>query len=444
MTKSDLLGTEPINKLIWQQAGPAAIGVLTLSLNSIIDAFLVGNYVGKLGIGAVTVVGPITFLIAAIGMSIGVGGASIISRALGANEEEKAQYTFGNQLTLTLSLAAIFVLLGLFFQDNLLMLFGGRGELLEPSKIYFNTLIYLAFAMMSNNVMRAIGRPKVAMAIMMVSAIVNIILDILFIAYLDMGLFGAALATSIAYVAASGVAIVFFMFADSEIKVSPKYLRLKIPIVQEIFAIGGVTLARQGTISSMQIILNNSLYAYGGAFAVAVWGIIQRMMMGVNFPVFGLVQGFLPIAGYNYGAKLYDRVSETIKKSILFGIIIACAIYLLIYIGADRIADFFTADADADIAEQAAFAMVIVFLANPLLVVQLIGSAYFQAIGKAKPALFLSLLKQGIFLIPLILILPRFFGLLGIWIAFPIADVLTALVNYIFLKRETNPLQREV
>ena len=157
--------------------------------------------------------------------------------------------------------------------------------------------------------------------------------------------------------------------------------------------------------------------------------------MFINFPVLGLTQGFLPIAGYNYGAKLWSRVKDVINKSILYGIGIATLIYIGIFCFSTQISSLFTED--QELIAKTAPAMVIVFIANPLLIVQMIGSAYFQSIGKALPALLLSLLKQGIFLIPLILILPRYFDILGIWMAFPIADALTALVNYVFLKRET-------
>jgi Na+-driven multidrug efflux pump len=169
MNPSEELGTAPVGVLLRKQAIPAAIGILTLSINGIVDNIFVGQNVGSVGIGAITVVLPITFLIASIGMSIGVGGASVISRALGADKADRAHLTFGNQTTLTLGFSILFVILGYFFQDELLNLFGGKGNILEYARIYFNILLpsipFLAFAMMSNNVIRAEGRPKVSMAI---------------------------------------------------------------------------------------------------------------------------------------------------------------------------------------------------------------------------------------------------------------------------------------
>lgn len=184
--------------------------------------------------------------------------------------------------------------------------------------------------------------------------------------------------------------------------------------------------------------LNNSLFNYGGEIGLSVYGIINRLMMFANFPVLGITQGFLPIAGFNYGAEKWDRVQEVIKKSILYGTLIAFGIFAGIYSFAEEIASLFTNN--QELISKSSAVMVIIFLATPTLSIQLIGSAYYQSIGKALPALFLSLLKQGIFLIPLIFILPTYFGLNGIWYAFPIADVMTALINFLFLKKAVEKL----
>ena len=178
--------------------------------------------------------------------------------------------------------------------------------------------------------------------------------------------------------------------------------------------------------------LNNTLYSYGGETSLAVFGIINRLMFFANFPVLGMVQGFLPIAGFNYGAKKYGRVREVVLKSIGWGTAISFLIFGCILFFAKELSSIFTNE--QEMIDQTAPALIAVFLATPTLVMQLIGSAYYQAIGKALPALFLSLLKQGILMIPLILILPRYFGLEGVWYAFPIADVGTAIINFFFLR----------
>ncbi|RMG18616.1 MAG: MATE family efflux transporter [Bacteroidetes bacterium] len=438
--RSEELGTRPIRSLLVQQAVPASIGILILSVYGIVDTIFVGRWVGSMGIAAITVVMPITFLIASIGMSIGVGGASIISRALGGGQRQRALLAFGNQVSLTLLLAVSVVLLGSFFQEEILMLFGGKGDIMPPARIYFRILLlgvpFLAWAMMSNNVIRAEGKPRVAMYTLVTPAVANIVLDPIFIVGFDMGIAGAAWATTLSYMASATYALLHFLGKKAEMKLLLPNFRLQWPIVREIFAIGGVTLARQGTISILAIVLNNTLFRYGGELSVSVYGIINRVMMFANFPVLGITQGFVPIAGYNYGAEKWDRVRKTLKTAITAGTGLAFIIFAGIMLFTTSLVAIFTRE--PGLLTQTPPSLRIAFLATPLLAVQLISSAYFQAVGKAWPALFLALTKQGFCLIPLLLILPLSFGLDGIWWAFPIADTLSALICFSYLRYELN------
>ena len=434
------LGTEKISKLLIKQAVPASIGILVMSLNMIVDTIFVGQWIGVLAIASVTVVLPIVFLISSLGMGIGIGGSSIISRALGAKEFDKAFLTFGNQISMTLALSVFFVIVGTFFCTPLLDLFGANGDILAPATEYFNVVLYgvpfLAFAMMGNPVIRAEGKPMYAMIAMILPAISNIVLDIVFIKLLGWGMFGAGLATSISYAVCGLFIFGFFLSKKSELTIYPKYFKWSFPIVKEIVQLGGVTVVRQGTISVLMIVLNATLFTYGGESAIAVYGIINRVMMFALFPVLGVTQGFLPIAGYNYGAKDSKRVKETIKTAILYGTGVATLIFIGIIIFPTEISSVFTKD--AGLIEKTPTALLYAFLATPVITTQLVGAAYFQAAGKAMPALILTLLKQGIFLIPLVFIMPKFFGLNGVWFSFPIADVLSTVVTLIFLKREVD------
>ncbi|CAA6807352.1 MAG: Multi antimicrobial extrusion protein (Na(+)/drug antiporter), MATE family of MDR efflux pumps [uncultured Aureispira sp.] len=433
--KSNTLGTESIDKLLAQQGVPAGIGFLVMSIYMIVDTIFVGHWVGPMGIAAITVVLPITFLIASIGMSIGIGGASIISRALGADDNEHAQKVFGNQITLNMSIATFFIIMGVIFKEDLLLLFGAQGEIMRFAKAYFNVILFgvpfLSWAMMSNHVIRAQGFPKIAMNVMLLPAILNLILDPLFIYGFDWGLEGAAYATVLSYAASASYTLWFFVKGDSDLRIRRKNLILHWGIVSEIAALGVVSLARQGVISVLSIILNNSLYTYGSEIYVSVYGIINRVMMFSMFPITGITQGFLPITSYNYGAKNYDRVKETIRKSIGYGSLIALFIYACILFFQVPIVKLFSSN--KEILALTPEALAIVFMATPFILIQLIGSSYYQAIGKARPALLLTLTKQGFFLIPLVYILPKFWGLYGIWYAFPIADVLSTLVTAVFL-----------
>jgi putative MATE family efflux protein len=437
-TLANELGTEKISKLLIKQAVPATIGILVMSLNMIVDTIFVGQWIGVLAIAAITVVLPIAFLISSIGMGIGIGGSSIISRALGANNSEKAFLTFGNQICLTVILAIIFVIFGNVYSVPILNLFGAKGAILPIASEYFGVIIYgvpfLAFAMMGNPTIRAEGKPKFAMYAMMVPAVLNVLLDILFIKIFDWGMWGAGLATSIAYASCGLYILYFFLSSKSELKIIPKNFKLNFNIVKEIVKLGGVSIVRQGAISILMIVLNYSLFTYGGEISIAVFGIINRVMMFALSPVLGVSQGFLPVAGFNIGAEKNDRVKETIKKSIYFGSILGTIIFIAIVIFKEEVIWVFTND--ATLLDNTPNAMLIVFIATPIVTMQLIGSAYFQAAGKAMPALLLTLLKQGIFLIPLAYFLPIYYGVNGVWWSFPIADILSTIITVLVLKRE--------
>jgi Na+-driven multidrug efflux pump len=257
----------------------------------------------------------------------------------------------------------------------------------------------------------------------------------------NMGMFGAALATTISYIMCFSFILWFFLY-KSELKLQLQDFIFNGKIVREITSLGMVTFSRQGVVSILSIILNHTLYTYGGEHSVAVYGIISRMLMFALFPILGVTQGFLPIAGFNYGAKNYHRVKETISISIKYAALLAMIIFVIILIFAQQIVGIFTTD--VDIINETPAALRWVFAASPIIAIQLIGAAYFQAAGKAIPALLLTLTKQGFFLIPLVLILPTYFGIFGVWIAFPISDVLSTIITGYFLRREMTHKLNEV
>lgn len=447
---SEQLGTEPIGKLLIRQAVPASIGILVMSLNILVDTIFVGNWIGSIAIAAINVVLPVSFFIAALGMAIGIGGSSIISRALGAGNAEKALKTFGNQITLTLVVTISMVTLGLYYVDSLIPAFGGKGNIFDPAKIYYTIVLYgvpfLALCMMGNNVIRAEGKPRFAMVAMIIPSVGNLVLDYLFIYVFDWGMEGAAWATTGSYLLCFVYILWFFLSSHSELKISLPHLGFNFPILREIGSLGFVTLARQAVTSVTYLLLNNILFDLGGEAQVAVYAIIGRMLMFALFPAFGVTQGFLPIAGYNYGAQKYQRVRESIKTAILYAAIVATVVFIGLMVFPAELAGLFLSNrpdmSAAEIAtnnfvlEHSPAAMRWVFAATPIIALQLIGAAYFQAIGKAVPALLLTLTRQGFFFIPLILILPWYLGELGVWISFPIADILSTVVTGYYLRKE--------
>jgi len=435
---SNDLGTQPIGKLLVKQAVPASIGILVMSLNILVDTIFVGNWIGSTAIAAINVVLPVSFFIAALGMAIGIGGSSIISRALGANNRKKALHTFGNQITLTLLFTVTLVVFGLWFVDDIIPAFGGKGNIFEPAKIYYVIVLYgipfLALCMMGNTVIRAEGKPKFAMYAMMIPSVGNLLLDYILIRVFDFGMHGAAWATTGSYLLCLAFILWFFLSKNSELKIAQCNFKLHLPIVKEIGALGFVTLSRQAVVSLTYLLMNNILFDLGGETSVTAYAIVGRMLMFALFPVYGITQGFLPIAGFNYGAEQYKRVRQTILTAIKYAAGLAAIVFVFLMGFPEAITSLFTRDAQVLI--ETPPAMRWVFAATPIIAVQLIGAAYFQAIGKATPALVLTLLRQGIFFIPLIFILPRFYGELGVWIAFPISDILATIVTAYFLHRE--------
>lgn len=436
--RAEQLGLKPIPQLLIQQAVPASIGILVMSLNILIDTVFVGQWIGPNAIAAINVVLPVSFFIGALGMAIGIGGSSIISRALGDQNIEKALKTFGNQSTLTLLFTVGFVIIGLSFIETLIPLFGGKGALYAPAKIYYTIVLYgvplLGFCMMGNNVVRAEGKPRYAMYAMMLPSVSNLTLDVVFIYIFDWGMAGAAWATTISYGVCALYLLYFFNSSKSELHLQRTHFNLQKSIVQQIGALGSVTLARQAVVSIVVLLVNNILFRYGGETTVAVYAIVSRSLMFALFPVLGITQGFLPIAGYNYGAKNFDRVREVINTTLLYATVLASIIFSLIMVFTEAFVTIFTND--PNVLAQTPEAMRWVFAATPIIGIQLIGAAYFQAIGKALPALLLTLTRQGFFLIPLIFILPRYFDVFGVWLAFPIGEAIATVITAFFLFRE--------
>ena len=431
------LASLPISKLLIQQSIPASIGILVMSLNILIDTFFVGRWIGSEAIAAINVVLPVSFFIAALGMSIGVGGGSIISRSLGEKNILKAEQTFGNQITLTLILTVLLVTFGLLYVNQIIPLFGGKGTLFTLAKTYYVIVMYgvpvLAFCMMANNTIRAEGKPKNAMYAMLLPSISNLTLDYIFIKIFDWGMMGAALASSISYGVCALYILYFFVSKKSILKLKLNCFNLKLSLIREISSLGSVTLIRQAMVSVTVLLVNNMLFVIGGESAITVYAIISRMLMFASFPIFGITQGFLPIAGYNYGAKNWKRVRTTIKTSILYASILATFVLAAIIFFSDSIPQVFSKN--IKVTQQTPIALRYVFMALPIVGIQLIGSAYFQAIGKAKPALLLTLSRQAFFFIPLLFSLPLFFGTLGVWLAFPLADLLATIVTVYFLNK---------
>ena len=436
---SDKLGTEKMSKLLLQQSLPASIGFLVMSFYQMVDVFFVSRYAeGEIAIAAITVVLPITFLISSFGMAIGVGGASVLARALGEGKTNKAQKTFGNQIKLTLGFVLFFVLIGYLFQDQLLRIFGANEEIIPYAKKYFNILLiglpFLGWAMMTNNVIRAEGKPKVAMLTMIIPALSNIILDYILIYHLNMGIIGAALATSSGYILSGTYTLWFFLSGRSELSLIPDDLKLDLGLIKEITSIGSITLVRQSMFSILAIVLYSQLNKWGfvaykhtlgqsgGSHAIAIYGLIRGFTLFVAFPIIGIMQGLMPIVSYNYGAKNWQRVRQSVWLAVKWTTCISVILLSIIATFPQELIGVFTED--KDLLNHTPRVFRLIFISLPIMGIGFIGGALFQAIGKPISALVLTLARQGLFMISLMYIYSYSIGLDGVWFSMPLGEIL--------------------
>ncbi|GAB1416864.1 MATE family efflux transporter [Paludibacter sp.] len=404
-----------------------------MSLYNIVDRIFIGQGVGALAISGLALTFPFMILLMAFGVLIGAGSASRISITLGEGDIIKAEKILGNALTMTFIITGTVSILTYIFMGDLLRLFGGTEETIIYAEEYMSIIvpgsILSALNFGFNNIMRATGFPQKAMYTMFIGAILNAALDALFIFVFDWGIKGAAWATVIAYSVGSIWVLSHFFLPNSQIHFKKEYLRLDKKIVGAILSIGMSPFSMQLASSLVVILVNTTLLRYGGDLAIGAYGIINSLLILVIQIVLGLNQGVQPIVGFNYGAKLYDRVFKTLKYAIIIATILTTSGFLVGSLFSEFSVSLFTTDSELiDIASNALKIAIIMF---PIVGFQIVISNFFQSIGKAKISIFLSLTRQIIFLIPSIIILPYFFQLNGAWAAFPVSDGLSAIVAVI-------------
>ncbi|MBT5016151.1 MATE family efflux transporter, partial [Candidatus Peregrinibacteria bacterium] len=439
------LAEEKIPKLLFKQSFPAIIGLLVMSLYNVVDTIFIGQSVGTLGIAALTIAAPIQMLIIAIAQTIGIGASSIISRALGSKNIEEAESTLGNFFTLILVFGLITTILGLLFLTPLELIFGATETILPYANEYLSIILYgavfLCFTAAANNIIRAEGNAKFAMGIMIVSTVINLILDPILIFGFDMGLQGAAIATVTAQIITSLLALQYFLGGKHSITIRLKNLKLRLSTTRKILAIGASSLTRQSAGSVSQAIMNHSLGFYGGDLAIAAFGIIAKVFMVVMMPMFGFVQGMQPVLGFNYGAKKFKRAKEALKYSMNAATVFSIMAFVIIMLFTRQIISVFTSD--AELINMSVSAAKIVFILTPFIGFQVILSGLYQALGKAVKAIFLSILRQLILLVPFVLLLPLFYGLEGVFYSFPAADLFAGIITGWMLYREFKIFDRK-
>lgn len=436
------LGRAPVGRLLIRMSIPATLGMIVNGLYNLVDTIFIGRGVGTEAIGGLALALPAQMMIMTIGLSIGQGAASVVSRNLGSGDDDRACRAAGNAFGLSLFFGMAILVLGTVFLDELLNLLGATEALRIHAHSYLSIILagspFIALAMCSNNLLRSEGKAKASMTTMLIGIVANIILDPFFIFVLKLGVAGAAWATVIGQFLAFLYSSWWFIARKTIVKVHIKHWLIQTDVIREIIVLGIPAFIRQSGQSVLTVILNNLLAVYGGDIYITAYGVINRLLMFLLMPLFGTVQGFQPIAGFNYGAKLFHRVRRILSISLIYATIYTSAGFIVLFFFPRFFAGIFTTD--VYLLDTIAYVMRFIVAAFPLIGFQIIGSTYFMVIGKSLPSLILNLSRQILFCIPLILILPQFFGMTGILVSFPIADCLAAVLTLICLRPEVKKL----
>jgi len=444
MQNNTLLRTESIGKLLFKFSLPAIVGMMVNALYNVVDRMYIG-WIGPLAMTGIGLSLPLMVLIMGFGMLVGIGGGSRISIRLGQNRKEDAERIFGNAFTLLFFIMSAVMIIGLTFKTDLLYLFGASEATIGYASDYLTIILYgaifqgIGFGL--TGVMRSEGNPKKAMYTTLAAAIINIALDPLLIFTLNMGIKGAALATIISQFVSMVLVFHHFTLGKSTLKLHKKNLILDRTIIMSILSIGLSPFLMQVAASLVSIITNNALKDTGGDLAIGAMTVINAIVIFFMMPIFGINQGTQPIIGYNYGAKEYGRVKQTLKLAIIAGTSISSVGFLMTQFLTVPLIKIF--NSDPELIAIATKGMRIFLIMLPVIGFQIVSANYFQAVGKAPKAIFLSLLRQVIVLIPLLLILPRIFGLTGVWYAGPIADLTASLMTAFFLFNEMRHLDEK-
>jgi putative MATE family efflux protein len=437
------LENEKIGKLMWSYFVPAFAAMLASVLYNIVDRIYIGQGVDALALAGLSVIFPLMIIIMAFGMLVGMGSAVRISLSLGEKDYQRASRILGNALFMAFTLGIVLMIAGFLVRDKVLLLFGAGPETLKYASDYFVIiLVGIPFSMTGyalNNIIRAEGNPRIAMFSIFISAGINIILDPILIFGFHMGVKGAAYATIFSQ-------FVLFVWVLLHFRSKKSIVKLLVPniypdpyIIKHIVSIGFAPFAMNVAASIVTAIMNTQFIRYGGDISVGAVGIVNSTTMMMVMTIISLNMAIQPIIGFNYGAGLYCRVRETALKAIRYGTMVATGGWLVCMLIPGVVVKIFNSD-NPELREAGITGLRIYCAVLPVVGFQIIASSYFQAIGKAKLATFLSLLRQIIVLLPLILLLPHFWGVRGVWIANPVSDMVAAVITFIFFRNELNKL----
>jgi putative MATE family efflux protein len=437
-----MLANEKISKLLMTLSVPAIVGMVVQALYNVVDTFFVSRYVGTLGVAGVAVAFPIQMILIGMGAAIGIGGASMLSRRMGERDREGASLALGNMISLSIVMGIACMAVGLIFINPLLRIFGANDVIMPYAKDFISIILMgsplFIFSMVASSSARAEGNAKVAMFSLVIGGCLNVVLNPIFIIVLERGVRGSAEASLISQFASCVFLIFYLLKGKSEITLNLRHLWLKWSIVTEIFAVGSSDFARTAAMSATSAIFNNILEGLGGEVPIAVFGIIFRVISFVFMPMIGIAQGAQPILGFNYGARQFRRVRNCLSLANKSATVIASFGFIIFMIFPEQIMKIFSSDEELIAMGTSANRWLV--LAFPLIGYQNIGASLFQAIGKAKHAIFLAFSRQVLFLIPMVFIMSKLFGLTGVWLSFPASDVTAFVVTWFMVTREQRTL----
>ena len=440
------LGTRPVGHLLMQYALPAMVAMTAASLYNIIDRVFIGQVVGPMAISGLAITFPFMNLGAAFGAVVGVGSSTSISVKLGQRDYQTAEQLLGNTVTLNLIIGIAFSVVSLLFLDPILRFFGASDHTLPYARAFMqiillgNVVSHMYYGM--NAVLRAVSKPREAMIATILSVGLNIIFDFVFIYWWRWGIRGAALGTVVAQSIALAWQMRFFADKRQLLHLKRGIYRLKGSLVKLILSIGVSPFLMNATACIIVIFMNNQLVRYGGDLSVGAYGVANALAMVFMMFVMGLNQGMQPIAGYNYGSQQFDRLRRVVDISIISGVCIMTVGWLVAMFLPHAVARLFTSD--PQLTRLSVKAIRINMLMFPLVGAQMVITTFFQCIGKVKLSIFLSLSRQLIILLPLLLLLPLFFGIDGVWYSLPSSDFLAAVIAAVTMMLFTRKLNKEI
>ena len=431
------LGTEKVGKLLRQYAVPAIIAMTASSLYNMVDSIFIGQGVGPYAISGLALTFPLMNLAAAFGTLVGVGASTLLSVLLGQKNYEVARRVLGNVVILNVIIGSVFSALALIFLDPILYFFGASEQTISYARDYMviiligNIITHIYFGL--NSLLRSSGHPKQAMAATILTVLLNAVLDPIFIFGLDWGIRGAAIATVLAQCVSLAWIVHRFLNRQELIHFEKGQFRLDWQIAKKSLSIGLAPFLMNFVSCFIVIFLNQSLKKYGGDLAIGAYGIVNRVAFLFLMICMGLTQGMQPIAGYNFGAKQYDRVKEVLRKTIGYAVMVMCLGFVVCELFPVTVVSIFTSD--EQLLQNAAVGLRVVMMAFPLVGVQVVISNFFQSLGFAGRAIFLSLSRQLLFLLPALIALPLIYGIQGVWMSLPVSDAISCVVAVVLLLR---------